>query len=295
MIKFSAPGKIHLLGEHTVVYGKPALLAAIDLRVLVTIGKTNTSYPILRKVVDEIIKKRFKKKIPDYSIESDLPVGSGLGFSASASAACFAALLSFLKLKWDLDLINKLTYEAEKVFHGNPSGADQATVIFGGFVWFRKETSDLKLIQQLPFSIPNKLAKNFVLINTGQPKETTKEMIENAKIRIKKILVNQEQLTKDLSEAIQNVNEKEIIKIIKSGEKNLESIGVVSKDTLKIIREIEKLGGGAKISGAGGKKEHSGVILGYHSTPSLLIQVAKSNHLDYFRVALGVAGLRKET
>lgn len=31
-ITVSVPGKIHLLGEHTVVYGKPALIAAIDKR-----------------------------------------------------------------------------------------------------------------------------------------------------------------------------------------------------------------------------------------------------------------------
>ena len=33
----SAPGKIHLLGEHTVVYGKPALLASINKRLYVGI------------------------------------------------------------------------------------------------------------------------------------------------------------------------------------------------------------------------------------------------------------------
>ena len=37
MIKFSAPGKIHLLGEHAVVYGKPAILATLNLRIFVTV------------------------------------------------------------------------------------------------------------------------------------------------------------------------------------------------------------------------------------------------------------------
>ncbi len=47
-IKVSAPGKIHLMGEHSVVYGKPALLAAINKRVFVELvprkDKKNTYY-----------------------------------------------------------------------------------------------------------------------------------------------------------------------------------------------------------------------------------------------------------
>ncbi|KKR34083.1 MAG: Mevalonate kinase, partial [Candidatus Gottesmanbacteria bacterium GW2011_GWC2_39_8] len=37
-ITISAPGKVHLLGEHTVVYGKPALIASLDKRLSVTIS-----------------------------------------------------------------------------------------------------------------------------------------------------------------------------------------------------------------------------------------------------------------
>lgn len=294
MIKFSAPGKIHLLGEHAVVYGKPALLSSINLRVTVQVGKVDHSYPILRKAVGKIIKEKFKKKIPDYSIESDLPVGSGLGFSAAGSATIIAALLTYFRVKWDLELVNKLTFEAEKVFHGNPSGADPATVIFGGLIWFRKETPDVKLINKLPFSIPKKISKNFVLINTGKPKETTKQMVEKAKTRVKRILNDQEKLVKELLIAIQQSNEKELIRIIKTGEKNLEKIGVVSNSTQKLIRKIEKLGGAAKISGAGGKTNASGILLCYHPTPEKLIQLAKSCNLDYFKVALGAEGLKRE-
>src|SRR5438477_9862358 len=36
-IKVSAPGKLHLLGEHVVVYDKPAIIAAVGKRCLIEI------------------------------------------------------------------------------------------------------------------------------------------------------------------------------------------------------------------------------------------------------------------
>jgi len=329
-IVFSAPGKVHLLGEHAVVYGKPALLATLDLRVFVTLtpsvivrsettkqsstsnGKIATFTSFARnddtkkvqKIIESIVKKYFKiKTIPSYqlTITSQLPIGSGLGSSAAVSASYIAVLLTFLKIKWDLSLINNLTYEAEKVFHGNPSGADNSTIVFGGLIWFRKEGPDLKLIQPLPFSIPPKLAKNFILINTGRPKETTKDMVVMVKNLYQKkpkvvdrFLENQEQLTKELLEAVKLKNEKKLISIIKMGENNLENIAVVSKSTAAIIREIEVSCGAAKICGGGGKKGPTGILLCYHPTPKIVENIAKSHNLDYFKTALGVEGLRKE-
>ncbi|MCR4305965.1 MAG: hypothetical protein NUV73_02690, partial [Candidatus Daviesbacteria bacterium] len=189
-IKVSAPGKIHLLGEHMVVYGKPAIIATVNLRITANIlpAKTKTRLEEMQQVIEPIIKKELGiKTIPPYqlTITSQLPIGAGLGSSAAVSAACIAALLSHLKIKWDLNLINKLAYEAEKVFHGNPSGGDNSTVVFGGLIWFRKESPDLKIIQPVPFTIPHKLAKNFVLINTGKPSETTKQMVELVSTKFK--------------------------------------------------------------------------------------------------------------
>lgn len=305
-LKVSAPGKIHLLGEHTVVYGKPALLATVNLRVTVRLNRTNglSDSNNLRKIVEPIVKKELKiKKIPPYKLEinSQLPIGAGLGSSASVCAAYIAALLSFLKVKWDLNLINELTYQAEKVFHGNPSGGDNSTVVFGGLIWFRKESPDLKIIQPMPFTIPKKLAKNFVLINTGKPKETTKQLVEMVCTKFKaqgtkfqKIFDHQEQLVKELLSVVPTGNEKQFIQIIRAGEKNLETLGVVSPFVKTIIRKIENMGGAAKICGAGGKTKATGILLCYHSDSSKIKNIAKFYKLEYIRTSLGVEGLKQE-
>lgn len=308
MIKVSAPGKVHLLGEWSVVWGKPAILATVDLRVNITLSTSSVASSTqsdIKKIVEPIVKKHLKiKTIPSYNltITSQLPIGAGLGSSAAISAAYIAALLSFLKVKWDLNLVNNLTFEAEKVFHGNPSGGDNSTVVFGGLLWFRKEDPNLKLIQPLPFTIPVKLAKNFILINTGTPKGTTKQMITmtqalfDKKPKLKEAFLNsQEKLVRELLPALKDGNEKELMKIIKEGEKNLESIGVVSPYAKSIIRKIESAGGAAKICGAGGKTEPTGILLAYHQDKNKLKAITKSSNLPFFSTSLGVAGLKQES
>ncbi|OGE32516.1 mevalonate kinase [Candidatus Daviesbacteria bacterium RIFCSPHIGHO2_02_FULL_36_13] len=306
-ITVSAPAKINLLGEHANVYGKPTILTAIDLRATVTISQGRTiqkDFVFLQKIIEKIIKKELKlKKIPLYSLNlsSKIPMGCGLGSSASLSAAYIGALLSYLRVKWDVNLINRLTFEAEKVFHGNPSGSDNSSVVFGGLIWFRKESPDLKLIHPLSFSIPSKLSRSFVLINTGKPSESTKDMValvknlydKNPKL-VDKVLEEQEKLVKELIPVLKKVNQKEFIRIIRKGEKNLESIGVVGKKAKKIIRKIESLGGTAKISGAGGVIADSGIILCFHKSKKVVINIAKVYNLPYFSVKLGVEGVRIE-
>jgi len=312
MIKISAPGKIHLLGEHAVVYGKPALLAAVDLRVTVHLRGEKMRLHLggganLAKIIEPIIKKQLKiKQIPPYKLEisSQIPVGAGLGSSAAVSAACIAALLSFLKVKWDLELINRLAFEAEKVFHGNPSGGDNTAVVYGGLIWYQKN----KGVQPLKFPISPRLTRNFILINTGKPKETTKQMVEMvaeksslrrqsygaSATRFKKIFDDQEQLVKELVTVLKDGNEMKLIQIIKAGERNLEAIGVVSPSVKSIIRKIENAGGAAKICGAGGKTKATGVLLAYYKDGKELEKIAKSLNLPFFKVALGVEGLKNE-
>lgn len=313
-LKISAPCKVHLLGEHAVVYGKPAILTTVNLRLTLTLTPeekgivrddvADQALEKLKQIIEPIVKTYSKiTNIPPYQvkIESQIPIGSGLGSSAAISACLIAALLNFLKVKCDINTLNGLVYEAEKVFHGNPSGADNATIVFGESIWYRKESADLKLIHLLPFSIPSKLADNFVLINTGRPEETTKDMVlmvkdlyEKKPVVVNAFLENQERLVRNLLDVLKNEDEKEFIRIIREGEKNLESIGVCSPQVKKLIREIEKAGGAAKICGAGGKTKATGIILAYHKNKSIIEKIASAYNYKSFSAELGVEGLRQE-
>lgn len=285
-ISFSAPAKIHLIGEHAVVYGKPAIISATNLRLTLTL--TTPHHPVIpAKVIDtesnrsagihaiqtaieKEIKKSYKlKTIPHYKIEikSDFPLGSGLGASAAISASLTAALLKLLRIKASKQEIYDIAIAGEKAIHGNPSGSDLSAVIFGGTIWFRKELPALPLTSPLPLTLPT-----LSLINSGKPAESTGEMVAKvAKLNValkKQVFDELELLAKALV-----TDSTEIKEIFKETHRCLVNLGVVGKNAQKLISQIEKSGGAAKITGAGGYKDGSGMIIVFHTKPEKLKKI----------------------
>ena len=314
MITISVPSKVHLLGEHAVVYGKPAFLGAINKRISVTIGSSKTKQILgdqtyikeikqLLAILEREIqnKTEFKADKPYLiKINSQIPVRFGLGSSAALSASFTAALLSFFKIPWSNKTVFDIAYEGEKFFHGNPSGGDLAAVIEGGFLWFRKEFEFLKTFATLPFS-PHKNIKQFILINSGKPEESTKEMIEKvAKLKtstpqkIQALFNSQEEWTKQMVIAFKDGNEENLMECIKLGEQNLENLGVVGARAKVLIRSIERIGGVAKICGAGGVKSGSGMLLVYHKDTGKLLNYIKQKKLEFLKIRIGVEGLKRD-
>eukprot|EP00730_Choanoeca_flexa_P015633 TRINITY_DN7223_c0_g1_i4.p1 TRINITY_DN7223_c0_g1~~TRINITY_DN7223_c0_g1_i4.p1 ORF type:complete len:410 (+),score=101.21 TRINITY_DN7223_c0_g1_i4:75-1304(+) len=103
------------------------------------------------------------------TINSDLPIGAGLGSSAAFCAAVSAALLTSAGLI-DQDLtdltraaINAWAHCGECVVHGNPSGLDNTISVYGGAVKFAKGAfTQLQPFPQL----------RTVIVNTKVPKST---------------------------------------------------------------------------------------------------------------------------
>lgn len=322
MTTVSAPGKIHLMGEHAVVWGKPALLTAVNLRLYASVeenprqatGKKieiHSSEPTeyVRHTVG-IVRDHFRlKKIPPLkiTITSQIPAGYHLGSSAAVAVATVGAVTFFLKKIWNPSLINQLAYEAEKKQHGNPSGGDNTAVTCGGFLWYRRELEFLKSIWQLPFK-PHLSLNHFFLINTGRPKETTGEMVEavkfkvqssrlagrQAKFKMEKLFNQNETQVRRIAAALKQGDEAELIDAIRIGQRTLEGMGVVSRKVIPLIRQIEKRQGAAKILGGGGKQDGVGFLLCYHHEPKKIEAQALSYGYSLQQIRLGEEGVRLE-
>lgn len=303
-VKVSAPGKVILTGEHSVVYDKPAILAAVNLRLSLSVERTKGWDKILSPEPEGLIKYGVEKLKSYYGlnfplkikVNSNIPIGCGMGSSAALSSALSGAFRKFAGCQWNLEKINNLAYEIEKKQHGNPSGADNTVSTYGGFIYYEKgknpRFSHLSVDKNLPL----------LVLNTGRPNESTEEMVALVKKlvdktphRVKRVLKQIEKVTENFLEFLSGKEKFSLRKMIKENEMLLEKLGVVSPYVMRLVRKIESIGGAAKITGAGGFRQGSGMILAYHHQPDKIKQFAEKEGLETFFIKLGEEGLKDET
>jgi len=269
----SAPAKIILFGEHFVVHGTKAILAAIDKRVTVTSTftenktiKVNSQLGTLEVPISssyEEVKSEFRPFVYlankiinsnqnvnglEVTIDSDIPIGVGLG---SSSACCVAAAASISELFKELssEEILNISIEAEKTIFPDTSGADCTVCTYGGMIEYEQFTGTKK--------IDNTFELNLVIANSMIP-HTTKNSVE----RVSKFKENDEERfsqlcdleTKLIDEVIGSIRSYRLndigIKMSKN-QKYLEEIQV-SNDTLRgMISSLKEISLGTKITGAG--------------------------------------------
>jgi len=269
----SAPGKIILFGEHFVVHGTKAILAAIDKRVTVTsiftenkTIKVNSQLGTLEVPISssyEEVKSEFRPFVYlankiinsnqnvnglEVTIDSDIPIGVGLG---SSSACCVAAAASISELFKELssEEILNISIEAEKTIFPDTSGADCTVCTYGGMIEYEQFTGTKK--------IDNTFELNLVIANSMIP-HTTKNSVE----RVSKFKENDEERfsqlcdleTKLIDEVIVAMKNNDVTTLglkMSENQKYLEEIQV-SNDTLRdMISSLNEISLGSKITGAG--------------------------------------------
>ena len=148
MKKCSAPGKMILFGEHAVVFGKPALALAIDLRIIASV-KESSDYLVnghqMKKKYHAYISAALDEawKGPPVRIDtrSGIPSGSGLGSSAAVTVASIGALLS-AKGKFDHETIARKAFEVENRVQGRASPTDTSTSTHGSGILVSPQTME---------------------------------------------------------------------------------------------------------------------------------------------------------
>jgi len=194
----SAPAKLIITGEHAVVYNEPAIVCAIDKRVKVSVspresdeiyvfsdafgfplaigldrvseGLSHPQYGYVFYVIGLVFESVGERPKPlNIEITSEAPVGVGLGSSASLAVSLSAGLLRFLGYELEERQLFKISMEAERFAHKNPSGVDVTIAMHGGVIAYRKNEPYVELKAPKPLK--------FIVTDSGK-KRATREMVE---------------------------------------------------------------------------------------------------------------------
>ena len=188
MTTSSAPGKVYLFGEHAVVYGEPAVPCAIERRARVTVEErsdervrveaeeltldgfavtwggdangrpdVNVPTPLVEAAMGYIdgalAQARDAADAPgagfDITVESDIPLGAGLGSSAAVVVAGIDAATRELGVELPPEELADRAYRVEReVQDGQASRADTFCSAMGGAV--RVQGDDCRRLEDVP-------------------------------------------------------------------------------------------------------------------------------------------------
>ena len=305
----SAPGKVILFGEHFVVYGVKAILCSINKRVTVTAEKTserkisiNSKIGKLELEPDKPISEINSPLKPFYylankavenkdtgihiQIDSEIPLGAGLG---SSSACCVAGAAAIFKLFGNIskEEVLKLAIEAERTIFENTSGADCTVCTYGGIMEYDKNKGFKKIEYEPNFQL--------VIINSNMEHSTqsmvskVKEFENKNKEEFSKLSNLESKLVEDVLKLVKENKIQEIGQKMNQNQEYLENIGISNKELTKMIKIGQESSFGAKITGSGG----GGCIFALTNESNLqnILKKFKDNNYECFSTKIDFKGL----
>lgn len=262
IIRGEATGKIILFGEHFVIYGAPAVAAAIDNKAIVEIEPaeqneiitTQSVIPEMSKRAIEAIEKamgiseRFK-----VHLSGNLPTYGGLGSSAAFCVALVKALATYRNIHLNKEQLNAFAFEGERVFHGSPSGIDNYMATYGGVLLFKIGKEPV----QRQIDVKNSFV--FVVGFTGKMSPTAKMVDEVRKLRqddaeeFNQLLAEAAEIAYKGITALEKGKMEELGVLMNENQRLLQQIGVSDERNNEMVDMMLKAGAlGAKLTGGGG-------------------------------------------
>ncbi|GBE18350.1 mevalonate kinase [archaeon BMS3Abin16] len=262
MVTASAPGKVILFGEHAVVYGEPAIAAAINRRIYVSVEKRSDDeisvtsghalkggYPYVTAAVELTFEFLGRCCGLDVKVDSEFPPASGLGSSAAVSVATILATASLLGGDVGKKDLARLGHQVERRVQGAASITDSSVTTFGGVLFIKP---GLEVVERIDSeSLPLVVGYTGVGGSTKEQVEKVRVLRESYPDVVGPIIHTIGRLTLTAKKVLQEGGEIGGLMNINHG--LLESLGVGTDLLSKYVYAARDAGAaGAKITGAGG-------------------------------------------
>ena len=274
----SAPAKTILFGEHSVVYGEPAIAGAVNKRAYVEIKDSKTDKSILRsydlnfEVELDTEHKKYKlirgkpgiiryileafHNVHDHSpiemtLSSKVPIGSGLGSSAAVTVATLAALYRYHNIRFNKKSLAHDAHMVEEAVQGVASPLDTLVSTHGGLVYLsrKKKAEHFKTNFKAPFVVGYTTKHG----NTGKMVKDVRNLKNaNPKI-INPVITAMGNLTNYAKQAILKNDIEKIGELMNINHGFLDVIGVNTLELSRMVYNAREAGAiGSKTTGAGG-------------------------------------------
>lgn len=279
-VRYSAPCKVILSGEHFVVHGSRAIATAVAMRAYVDAerlsngsikvishdlgrrleyseGKPkgdevalNTLLPIV-KVAERVKHESGSREGVKLEISCQAPSGSGLGSSAAVSVATAAATARVYGLNLSLERLREVASVAEEMLHFKPSGIDTAISTYGGTIVYAKDKPYEKVEAKVP--------KRIIVCYTGKPRKTADMVKKVSDLSstypsiFKHLLEAADNLVSEVRSCMERGDAEGLATMLNMNDSILAAVGVSSDDTERAVRLLRRAGCiGAKVTGGGG-------------------------------------------
>ncbi len=266
-----ANGKVILLGEHAVVYGKPAIAVPIKNAVVAEISDSNQlpeihvpAWDINDKLEEsntvwwQAIQNVFETlEIADQKfsvhVKPNIPAAMGLGGSAAIAVAIVRALSLHFKLGLNKEETNHFAFQCEKAAHGTPSGIDNTIATYGQPLVYRSGEQEQLDILEFSKSV------NIVVGISGQPSLTV-DMVAGVRERWRRhrelydsLFDNFGQVVDSGIKSIHESDYRHLGQMMTINHGLLSAIQVSSPELDRMVQIARDHGAlGAKLTGAGG-------------------------------------------
>ncbi len=276
----SACGKVILLGEHAVVYGRPALALPIPLAVeaVVRRGGDGVNLVIPRWGLEQKVRSPSTQGVSGIlagvleslgladkpmtiEVIPHVPRAMGLGGSSALAVAIIRALDHAFDLGLNNRQINDLAFECEKVAHGTPSGIDNTIATYGVPLLFQRRNTENSegapnaTFEELRIGEPVPL----VIGMTGRESLTAKTVArvrrawENHQARYEDIFDQIAALTRAGVDALRDGQFQELGELMNLCQGYLNALQLSTPELEELVHIAREQGAlGAKLTGGGG-------------------------------------------
>jgi mevalonate kinase len=301
LVTFGA-GKVILLGEHSVVYGHPALAGPISYGVTARAVPAKKCQLVLANTLSrpqrQLLTAAFARAARacnnpqvKVTVEAELPMSMGLGSSAALSVACARALLRAAKLSARPKDVARVALEMEQEFHGTPSGVDHTTSAEGQLLLYRRamerRPARVKVVKS-----PRPLKVLVVLVGQRSPTKATVAALRERQARWPKrytrLFEEVGALAAEGAKAVESGDLEALGDAMNVNQGLLGALGLSSPQLEDMVYRLRAMGAlGAKLTGAGGD---GGAVIGLFLEPEPA--VAKLTRLGVRCFSSQVAGPR---